>query len=69
MQLIQCIKRRVIRLFLITASMLGWRIPFVWNVKYDGGRKADTSFLMICMDDLEKAKEWLVRKECRGYYE
>lgn len=25
-------------------------------------RIADTNFLMVCMDDLEKAKEWLVGK-------
>ncbi|MGC6177623.1 hypothetical protein [Lacrimispora sp. 38-1] len=31
--------------------------------RYMKKRSADTNYLMICMDDLEKAKEWLVRKE------
>jgi len=91
-------------------SMLGWRTPFVWSIKFNGStwteelnesnidgeildliinefsdlnkqlrkvvfigltmkmkryvkkRSAHTNFLIICMDDLEKAKEWLVKK-------
>lgn len=30
--------------------------------RYVKKRSADTNFLMVCMDDLEKAKEWLVGK-------
>lgn len=30
--------------------------------RYMKKKSADTNFLMICMDDLEKAKEWLVKK-------
>lgn len=28
--------------------------------RYMKKRSADTDFLMVCMDDLEKAKEWLI---------
>jgi len=31
--------------------------------RYMKKKSADTSFLMICMEDLEKAKEWLVSNE------
>lgn len=31
--------------------------------RYMKKKSSDTNFLMVCMDDLEKAKEWLVRKE------
>ena len=30
--------------------------------RYVKKRSIDTNFLMVCMDDLEKAKEWLVGK-------
>lgn len=31
--------------------------------RYIKKRSTNTNFLVICIDDLEKAKEWLVRKE------
>ena len=30
--------------------------------RYMKKKSSDTNFLMICMDDLEKAKKWLVKK-------